>query len=719
MAVLALNVVLAWLFTVSIGPVLSWAPPIARRGSSSSHHSASVRLNAAFDLDGYVSSELLTAISAPKVETVSQLGFVTQFDESSYSHVMLVDIGSRDLEGLRNNLNLPGVHQFVSKLEADKKGILDDKFMYSYDVGIGSECQMVLTRVPEKSYQKLDLAKEIMNVVKAPNVVVSTIDEFGDIIIDERMGAAIYSAWQSRDFSMPSWKTTGGGVQATVSSLKKKDKNRDQSRRFFLLEPTSHLDETSNQEPSQTSQTKDDTIDNLDDWHYFKDLTEEEKNDKRDKIRKLEAALLSSSSVVGQTFKPESTSPSEIKNQIFKKQQHTISVSAAAEKIMKLSHVNHGTNIARALSSLPPNVLNPSTYGKVIRAMAASMGWELTEWSTSELENIGCGGFCAVSRGNKVDTVTGDTSDRLFRLKYVPKPSSDDGAANSFNSAVNLGDILRQNGADTAAGSGIFETDDDKIKIKTPIVLVGKGVTYDTGGINLKPANSMRTMKGDMAGSAAALGVIHALTQLNVRVPVECWLGIVENNSGRDAFRPDDIVNVVTGESVEIVNTDAEGRLILSDILALASRKIRKSKVHGFSDTMSPRCVIDFATLTGTCISSLSTRYVGVMTNRDDSMVDILTSSEACGERMWPFPVDDDFGDDLKSDIADYLQCRQPVEADHIYAAYFLKQFMNPAVPWFHFDMASSYRAGGLGHVGTDFTGCGVRSSISLLEHYL
>ena len=167
------------------------------------------------------------------------------------------------------------------------------------------------------------------------------------------------------------------------------------------------------------------------------------------------------------------------------------------------------------------------------------------------------------------------------------------------------------------------------------------------------------------------------------------------------------------------MNTDAEGRLILSDILALASRKTRKSKVHGFSDTMSPRCVVDFATLTGTCISSLSNRYVGVMTNREDSMVDILTSSDACGERMWPFPIDDDFGDDLKSDIADYLQCRQPVEADHIYAAYFLKQFMNPAVPWFHFDMASSYRAGGLGHVGTDFTGCGVRSSISLLEHYL
>ena len=185
-----------------------------------------------------------------------------------------------------------------------------------------------------------------------------------------------------------------------------------------------------------------------------------------------------------------------------------------------------------------------------------------------------------------------------------------------------------------------------------------------------------------------------------------------------NAERRIDVINMVTGESVEVVNSDAEGRVILADVLALASRKARKAKVHGFSDTMSPRCVIDYATLTGTCITSLSNRFIGVMTNREEAFDTIVKSGAVSGERLWPFPVDEDFGEDLKSDFADYLQCRQPIEADHIYAAYFLKQFVNPAVPWFHFDMGSSYRSGGLGHSTSDFTGCGVRSSISLLEHY-
>ena len=690
----------------------------------SSSLSLSLRATGTFDLENYVASELLAERSAPMIEPISQLGIVSEFDETTYSHVMLVDLGVRDIESLKQSSSIPGVKKFLSKLEGDSKELFDDKFMFTYDIGVESECKMIMTRIPEKNYMKLDLAKQILGSIKSPNIFVSVIGEYGDIKMDREMVAALYSAWQARDFKMPDMKSSSGAAKAT-----KKKKSEEKKGRLLILEPSSSLQVDSGLVEDETVGNADEKEEDysLENWHYFKDLSEEEKSERRNRVKELETALLSGTKAVEDNFKTKESEgaavESDYQHMLFRESpMFESNASSVSENVAKLCHVNHGTNIARALSSLPPNVLNPSSYADVIRTFAESMKWEVTEWAPSKLQDMGCGGFCAVAQGNSVSENGGDTSDRLFRLKYSPPLSSEDGDANirKMNSAVNLGDILRRNNDDESPiNPGIFESDDDKIKIKTPIVLCGKGVTYDTGGINLKSANSMKTMKGDMAGSAAALGVMHALTKLNVRVPVECWLAIVENNSGPDAFRPDDVINVVTGESVEIVNTDAEGRLVLADVLALASRKVRKSNVHGFSDTMSPRCIVDYATLTGTCISSLSNRYVGVMTNREDAMSEIIAGGTACGERMWPFPVDEDFGEDLKSDVADYLQCRQPVEADHIYAAYFLKQFVNPAVPWFHLDMASSYRSTGLGHVGTDFTGCGVRSSISLLEHYL
>lgn len=680
--------------------------------------SSSLRVSS-FDLESYVATELLDDKSSPVIEPISQLGIVSDFDEAKFSHVMLVDIGVREIDSLRDSSTIPGVKKFLHKLETDKKGMLEDKFMYTYDVGTENECKMIMTRVPEKAYMKLDLAKQIIGSIKSSNVFVSMVGEYGDIKMDRDMVAALYSAWQARDFKMPDMKTT-----ASIVGKTKKTRGDVQRGRLLILEPNKPLQLESNVEDEIETANADDSLEN---WHYFKDLSDEERNERRKRVKELEAALLSGTKSTEDNLKAKRSMPRAEESShlsfLFKDSPvFESNASSVSENVAKLRHVNHGTNIARSLSSLPPNVLNPCSYTGVVRTFAEKMNWEISEWTPLELRDMGCGGFCAVAKGNPVSDKDCESSDRLIRLKYSPSLSADDSDAKvkKLNSAVNLGDILRRNNDDeTPINPGIFESDDDKIKIKTPIVLCGKGVTYDTGGINLKSANSMKTMKGDMAGSAAAIGVMYALTKLNVRIPIECWLAIVENNSGPESFRPDDVISVVTGESVEIVNTDAEGRLVLADVLALASRKVRKSKVHGFSDTMSPRCIVDFATLTGTCISSLSNRYIGVMSNREESMSDIITGGVACGERLWPFPVDEDFGEDLKSDVADYLQCRQPIEADHIYAAHFLKQFVNPAVPWFHLDMGSSYRSTGLGHVGTDFTGCGVRSSISLLEHYL
>ncbi|KAJ1431459.1 hypothetical protein B484DRAFT_327873 [Ochromonadaceae sp. CCMP2298] len=232
---------------------------------------------------------------------------------------------------------------------------------------------------------------------------------------------------------------------------------------------------------------------------------------------------------------------------------------------------------------------------------------------------------------------------------------------------------------------------------RRPIVLVGKGVCFDTGGINVKPAGAMKTMKGDMAGSAAALGTFLALRHTRPYAASEVWLALAENNINPDAFRPDEVVTAVTGTTIEVVHSDAEGRMLLADTLALAGRTAVVPALHHPCDAMGeptpPRVLLDFATLTGAVVTALSTRYVGVFTNRPEFAPAIIETGEQCGERAWPFPVDSDFLEELqKSEVADLFQCLPTGEADHIYAAAFLGQFVKPAVPWLHLDLASAHR---------------------------
>jgi len=216
------------------------------------------------------------------------------------------------------------------------------------------------------------------------------------------------------------------------------------------------------------------------------------------------------------------------------------------------------------------------------------------------------------------------------------------------------------------------------------------------------PVDDMNGMHEDMQGSAVALGTLLALSRLKVNYPVDCWLALAENHIGSKAYKPNDVVTACNGTSIEVKHTDAEGRMVLADTLALASKE-------------KPHVMIDYATLTGACIYSLSSRYSGVFSNRDSLHAPLTTAGRDSGERVWPFPLDKDFDDSLKSDIADTLQCTLEGDADHILAARFLKRFVDDDIHWVHVDLAASNHKGGLGHIATDTTGFGVRYTLNLL----
>jgi leucyl aminopeptidase len=234
--------------------------------------------------------------------------------------------------------------------------------------------------------------------------------------------------------------------------------------------------------------------------------------------------------------------------------------------------------------------------------------------------------------------------------------------------------------------------------------LVGKGICFDTGGINLKPHKSMYHMHEDMQGSAVAVGTLLALSALKASYDVDCWLAITENEIGAKAYRPQEVVRAANGVTIQVVHSDAEGRMVLADTLALASRD-------------RPSLIIDFSTLTGACVMALTERFAGIFTNRPQWHASLERAGRSSGERVWPFPMDEDFDGDLDSSIADVLQCTLDSKGDHILAARFLNRFVPAEVPWIHLDLASSNRSGGLAHIPTDFTGFGVRFATELVSN--
>jgi leucyl aminopeptidase len=316
-----------------------------------------------------------------------------------------------------------------------------------------------------------------------------------------------------------------------------------------------------------------------------------------------------------------------------------------------------GNALARWLTLLPANKLTPTDYRSYIAALARREGWKFRFLGERQLRRLKAGAFLAVAQGS-------DSRDAgIARLSYTP--------------------------AKRAA-------------IKKTIALVGKGICYDTGGVNLKSAKSMFGMHGDMQGSAVALGTLLALTRLKVPFRVDCWLAIARNQIGPKAYTQNDVITACNGVNIEIVHTDAEGRMVLADTLALASRA-------------EPAMLLDYATLTGSCVTALGTRYSGAFCNQTELQAPVLAAGRASGERVWPFPVDADYDEAIESEIADVKQCIIEGEADHILAARFLSRFVPTTLPWVHLDLSASEHKGGLAHVPGYVTGFGVRFSVNLL----
>lgn len=328
----------------------------------------------------------------------------------------------------------------------------------------------------------------------------------------------------------------------------------------------------------------------------------------------------------------------------------------------RVKALDRGNHLARWLSALPPNVLDSASYRRAIERLARRKGWAFTFFDLTALRRQGAGAFLAVARANA---------------------HADAG-------------IVR-----------IIHRASDRAKVTGRIALVGKGICFDTGGINLKAHKSMLPMHEDMQGSAVALGTLLALTELEAPFDIECWLAITENNIGPRAFRPQEIVTAANGVTIQVVHSDAEGRLALADTLALAARA-------------KPDLIMDFATLTGACVNALTERFSGVFTNRPQWHAQLESAGQQSGERVWPFPMDEDFDSELESSTADLLQCAVDAKGDHILAARFLHRFVPAEIPWIHLDLAASHRQGGLGHIPTDTTGFGVRFAARLLlEHAL
>jgi leucyl aminopeptidase len=313
-----------------------------------------------------------------------------------------------------------------------------------------------------------------------------------------------------------------------------------------------------------------------------------------------------------------------------------------------------GNLLCRELTTLPPNELTPGMYRTRIKQLARDNGWKHEEFDMKKLRKLGAGAFVAVAQGSDPEDAA------IVHLSYRHP------------------------------------------KAKRSVALVGKGICFDTGGHNLKPSRYMHNMHEDMNGSAVALGILLAATQQRLPVNVDCWLALAQNHISPKAYKQNDIVKALNGTTIEVMHTDAEGRMVLADTLTLASRA-------------KPDMMIDFATLTGSMATALGARYSGVFGTRDKLLQRAVSVGKSSGERLCAFPQDEDYEAELDSKVADIKQCSLAGEADHILAMRFLRRFVEHDVPWLHVDLSASRCEGGLGIVAGEVTGFGVAWGLQML----
>ena len=321
--------------------------------------------------------------------------------------------------------------------------------------------------------------------------------------------------------------------------------------------------------------------------------------------------------------------------------------------------VVRANGLCRQLTASAPNVLTPASYRQQIRQLAKKQGWQIEEYDFKRLKKMGAGAFCAVAQGSPQEDAA------IVHLSYRPE---------------------------------------GKTKKLKRVALVGKGICFDTGGHNLKPARSMAGMQKDMNGSAVALALTLAAAEMRLPVALDCWLAIAKNHLSPTAYTQDEIVTALDGTTIEIVHTDAEGRMVLADALTLATRD-------------APDLVVDFATLTGSMHAALGERYSGVFASSEELAALAVAAGKASGERLCAFPLDEDYAAALESKVADIKQCTLDGGADHILAALFLQRFTHRR-PWLHLDLASARCAGGLGVAAGEMTGFGVAWGVQLLNDW-
>jgi leucyl aminopeptidase len=292
--------------------------------------------------------------------------------------------------------------------------------------------------------------------------------------------------------------------------------------------------------------------------------------------------------------------------------------------------------LARDLVNEPPSSLTPERFGDVMADRFAGVdGLTVEVWDEERITAERLGGVLGVAAGSV-------RPPRLVKVTYLP-------------------------------------TDPYEVDGRVPhLALVGKGITFDSGGLSLKPPTGMETMKTDMGGAAAVLAAVDAISALGGRIPITAWAPMTENMPSGSAIKPGDVLTTRSGKTIEVLNTDAEGRLILSDGLTLAIEE-------------GPDAVIDLATLTGAAVVALGKEIAGLLGNDEELLDAVQAAGAAAGEPCWPLPLHEDYASHIESEVADMKNMGRPGQAGTISAALLLQEFVGD-VPWAHLDIAGPSR---------------------------
>jgi leucyl aminopeptidase len=316
--------------------------------------------------------------------------------------------------------------------------------------------------------------------------------------------------------------------------------------------------------------------------------------------------------------------------------------------------IGEGVLLTREMVNLPPNYMYPEAFAKRAAAVAVTCGLEFEVWDELRLRRENCNALLAVNAG----------SARPPRLL-----------------------ILRYRGTTNAE----------------PLALVGKGVTFDSGGLSLKPTEGMTTMKCDMAGAATVLGTLQTIAKLKLSTPVVGLVGLVENMVSGNCFKLGDVLTARSGKTIEILNTDAEGRLVLADVLDVALQE-------------KPQAIIDLATLTGACVVALGNDISGLMTNDAGLAERIEAAAETVGELVWQLPMHSHFKEQIQSQVADIKNIGDGRWGGAITAAKFLEEFVAEK-PWAHLDIAGpAFAEKPKNYIDAGASGCLVRTLTKLIE---